>query len=95
MADAIHTAGGAGDVQLLTGAGKLVGFSAHESAAVGTATSFTLRDGTSTAGKALAFAELLADGDKNISFAHPVEFTTGLFLDRAATGESEITVFLA
>jgi hypothetical protein len=95
MADAAHAASGTADVQLVTGAGKLTGYSAHESGTVATATSLRLRDGTDATGTPLVFVELAADASSNVSFAHPIEFHRGLFLDRAATGESEITVYVA
>ena len=95
MADAAHVASGATDVQIVTGSGKLCGFSAHESAAVATATSLKLRSGTDVNATPIVFCELPGDGSVNVAYANPIEFHGGLFLDRAATGESEITVFLA
>lgn len=94
MADAIAVASGTADAQAFTGAGKLAGFSAHESGAVATATSLIIRDGTSVAGKALAYVELATNASETVAFPDPIEFQTGLFIDRAATGETAVTVYV-
>lgn len=94
MADVIHQATGTADAQLVTGAGKLSGFSVRESGAVAAVTSALLRDGTSTSGKPLVFVELAADTAQTVNFTHPIEFTNGLFLDRSTAGETEVVVYI-
>lgn len=93
MADAAAVATGTADAQISTGKGKLHGFSCRESAAVAAAATFILRDGTTAAGTALAYVELAANVSQTTNFSNPVEFTTGLFLDRVA-GETEVTAFI-
>ena len=93
MADPIAVAAGTGDVQVRAKAGRLHGYSARESATVPAAATFILRDGTSTAGEQLVVVEIAANASDTRSFDDPIEFGTGLFLDRVA-GETEVTVFV-
>lgn len=94
MADAVAVATGTADAQVYTGSGKLHSLSCRESAAVAAAATIILRDGTSATGTALAYVELAADRSETIAFSEPVEFGTGLFLDRVA-GETEVTAHIS
>ncbi len=93
MADAIAVATGTADVQISTGGGKLHGFSCRESAAAAAVATAILRDGTAATGIPLAYIELAANSSQTVVFPAPVEYQTGLFLDRVA-GETEITAFV-
>lgn len=82
------------DVAGPAGRGKLLGFSARESASSAAAASFIIRDGTSTAGPAIAFVELGPDQSINGDWGAigGIELATGIFIDRTA-GTTDITVY--
>jgi hypothetical protein len=92
MARAIPLATGTGDVQASTGACTLVGFSARET--VGSASAdVTLRDGTDTSGTVKAILRLAANGSQAAQIP-PVDFSTGVFVDRSGTGSSELVLYV-
>ncbi|MCW2767531.1 MAG: hypothetical protein JWO11_3490 [Nocardioides sp.] len=90
MAYSVVVPAGTGDVQAVTGAAELVGFSVRETTAA--AATLVLRDGTSTAG-ALQVLMTLAAGSSQTSVLPAVVFSTGIFVDRT-TGTTELVLYL-
>lgn len=87
----VHVASGTADVQVLSSSCDLYSLSARESGAVGTASSFILRDGTSAAGTPAVFVEVAADSSINVSYPNGLRFSTGIYVDRVS-GETELSV---
>lgn len=81
----------AADAQGYTGTGTLMGAVVRET---GTgAGTILFRDGTSTAGPIIATMNVAQSG--TVSFLVPaVQFDTGIFLDRAGTGVTDVTLYL-
>lgn len=94
MANPIATPTGTADIAFAAGRGKLFGFAARESAGSAAVATFIIRDGTSASGILLIPVELAANTSTSQYFSEPIEFDTGLFLDRVA-GETEVTVFVS
>lgn len=92
MARGVPVATGSADVQAVSGACTLVGFSARETG--GTASGdVTLRDGTDASGPIKAIVRLVANGSQAAALP-PVDFATGIFVDRTGTGSSELVLYL-
>ena len=83
---------GTGDVQAVSGAGTLHGWSARESAGTAAAATVVLRDGTSTAGAPVASIELGPNARASERIPS-VGFGTGLYVDRVA-GETELSLYV-
>ncbi|MGV4984519.1 hypothetical protein ACVB8X_13945 [Streptomyces sp. NRAIS4] len=92
MARAIPVATGTADVQAVSGACTLVGFSARETGGTASA-DVTLRDGTDATGAIKAIARLAANGSQ-VAMVPPVDFVTGIFIDRSGTGSSELVLYI-
>ncbi|MGW0993527.1 hypothetical protein ACWD5V_09490 [Streptomyces sp. NPDC002523] len=92
MSRAIPLATGTADAQGLSGACTLVGFSARETGGTASA-DVTLRDGTDISGAIKAILRLPANGSQAASLP-PVDFTTGIFVDRSGTGSSELVLYI-
>ncbi|MCI3277521.1 hypothetical protein [Streptomyces cylindrosporus] len=92
MARAIPLATGTADAQAVTGACTLVGFSARETGGTNSA-DVTFRDGTDASGAIKAIARLVANGSQAGPLP-PVDFATGIFIDRSGTGSSELVLYL-
>lgn len=92
MARAVPLATGTADIQGVTGACTLVGFSVRETGGTASA-DVTLRDGNDTSGAIKAIVRLVANGSQAGSIP-PVDFTTGIFVDRSGTGSSELVLYI-
>lgn len=95
MANYSNVAAGTGDAQVVTGKGRLLGFSARESAGTPAAASFILRDGTSASGTPIVFVNLAASETLNGDYGgiNGIEFANGLYLDRVS-GTTDLSVYL-
>lgn len=92
MARGVPVATGSADVQAVSGACTLVGFSARETGGTASA-DVTLRDGTDASGPIKAIVRLVANGSQAAALP-PVDFATGIFVDRTGTGSSELVLYL-
>lgn len=92
MARAVPVATGTTDGQAVTGSCTLVGFSARETVGTNSA-DVTLRDGTDAAGAIKAILRLTANGSQAAALP-PVDFATGIYVDRSGTGSSELVLYL-
>lgn len=90
----VVAAAGTTDVQLVTGAGRLIGITAAEAASPADVASFALRDGTSATDAKVCATVTLSPGQSMRDALPGVPFTTGLYLDRI-TGTTEVVVYLA
>lgn len=91
MATRVNVASGTADVQAVSGATELHGYSIRESALVAAAATVILRDGTDATGVPLVYIELAADRSETRRLAS-IDVATGVFVDRVA-GETELTIF--
>lgn len=92
MARAVALVTGTTDVQAITGACTLVGFSARETAGVASA-DVTLRDGTTATDPVKGIIRLVANGSQ-AEMLPAIEFVTGVFVDRSGTGSSELVLYI-
>ena len=93
--DVTEVASGTADAQALPATTdlRLIGFSTKEDAAVAAAAEFILRDGTSVAGKPLAFVRLAADEAESRWFGpEGLPCAAGLFVDRTL-GQTHVVVY--
>lgn len=93
MPNAIHVATGTSDVQVISGAVNVLGYSVRESGIVGAAATVILRNGTSTSAPAVAIIELAADRSET-NILPSVSCPNGLFVDRV-TGETELVIYVS
>ena len=95
MANTKAVASGTADAAVLSGRGKLFGFSARENAGTPAAASFILRDGTDANGTPIGFYNIGPGKTLNGDFGAigGLEFSTGLFLDRVS-GTTELVVYV-